>query len=156
MINPFQYANKSEHSLQVSLFMWTNMAARYGFKVADDISSYNKSQSELDEENGIDNGIYSLRWLHAVPNGGKRDSSVAASLKAEGVKPGVADIFWPLPKSKWHGLYIEFKAPGKLENTSLYQRAFRLHCVDNGYAYFVFDDWRDAASCVRKYYEGKI
>ena len=50
-----------------------------------------------------------LEWLHAIPNGGKRDKIEAAHLKAQGVKSGVPDLFLPVPKGDYHGLYIEMK-----------------------------------------------
>ena len=50
-----------------------------------------------------------LHLMHAIPNGGKRDIRTAARLKAEGVKPGVPDIFLPIPRGGKHGLYIELK-----------------------------------------------
>jgi hypothetical protein len=54
----------------------------------------------------------SLRWLHAIPNGGQRHIAVAAKLKAEGVKRGVPDLCLPVPRGTFHGLYLELKAPG--------------------------------------------
>lgn len=50
-----------------------------------------------------------LRLLHAIPNGGKRLKSEAARLQAMGVKPGVPDLCLPVPRGKYHGLYIELK-----------------------------------------------
>ena len=50
-----------------------------------------------------------LEWLHAIPNGGKRDKIEAAHLKAQGVKSGVPDLSLPVPKGDYHGLYIEMK-----------------------------------------------
>ena len=55
-------------------------------------------------------GIYpELQWLHAIPNGVKRNKIEAAHLKAQGVKSGVPDLFLPVPKGDYHGLYIEMK-----------------------------------------------
>ncbi len=53
-----------------------------------------------------------LRRMFHVPNGGKRDRVTAARMKAEGVKPGVPDIMLPVPRGKYHGLWIELKADG--------------------------------------------
>lgn len=61
-----------------------------------------------------------FRLLFAIPNGGKRNIVVARKLRAEGVKPGVPDLF--LPVSMWiddkvwstfsRGLFIEMKRKG--------------------------------------------
>lgn len=51
-----------------------------------------------------------LKWIHAIPNGGHRSKATAGKLKAEGVTPGVSDIFVPIPSARFHGMYIEMKA----------------------------------------------
>ena len=51
-----------------------------------------------------------LRWLHHIPNGGKRSKSEAARFRAAGVKAGVSDVFLPCARGGYHGLYIEMKA----------------------------------------------
>lgn len=43
-----------------------------------------------------------LKWIHAIPNGGKRGYKTAKSLKDEGVKSGIFDIFLPIPKGDYH------------------------------------------------------
>lgn len=50
-----------------------------------------------------------LQWTFAVPNGGDRYIAVAAKLKAEGVKPGVLDVWCPCPVGEFHGLVVEMK-----------------------------------------------
>lgn len=50
-----------------------------------------------------------LHLLYAIPNGGARSKAAAGKLKAEGVKPGVPDLCLPVPRSTWHGLYLEMK-----------------------------------------------
>lgn len=50
-----------------------------------------------------------LKLLHHIPNGGKRNAVEAARLKAMGVKAGVPDLFLPVPRGGYAGLYIEMK-----------------------------------------------
>lgn len=54
-----------------------------------------------------------LENLFAIPNGGLRNRVVAAKLKRGGVKAGVLDVFLAVPSGKYHGLFIEMKAPGR-------------------------------------------
>lgn len=59
-----------------------------------------------------------LKLLHAIPNGGHRHLVVARKLKAEGVKSGVPDLFLPVARQNYHGLYIEMKTPkGKIQDS---------------------------------------
>ena len=50
-----------------------------------------------------------LALLYHCPNGGDRHPAVAAKLKALGVKKGVPDLFLPVARGGWHGLYVELK-----------------------------------------------
>ena len=72
----------SEHDEQAALFTW----AAY--------------QSNIYPE---------LTLLHAIPNGGKRHIGTAVKMKAEGVRAGVPDVFLPVARGGYHGLYIEMK-----------------------------------------------
>lgn len=74
------------------------------------IPTEHQEQCALFEWAAWQEGVWpELRLLHAIPNGGKRDIRTAARLKAEGVKPGVPDIFLPVSRGGKHGLYIELK-----------------------------------------------
>jgi hypothetical protein len=46
---------------------------------------------------------------YAIPNGEYRPKIIAAKLKKTGVKPGVPDLCFALPKGNFSGLYIEMK-----------------------------------------------
>lgn len=47
--------------------------------------------------------------IYAIPNGGKRDHTTAAEMKAEGVVSGVPDLHIPVPRNGYASLYIEMK-----------------------------------------------
>ncbi|MGN1138296.1 MAG: VRR-NUC domain-containing protein [Ruminococcus sp.] len=50
-----------------------------------------------------------LALIFHIPNGGSRNKIEAVNLKRQGVKAGVPDICLPVPRGKYHGLYIEMK-----------------------------------------------
>lgn len=74
--------NDYEHQEQVDLFYW--------------VALYESHYPEL--------GL-----MFAIPNGGQRNVLVAMKMKAEGVKAGIPDIFLPVAKQGFHGLFIEMK-----------------------------------------------
>jgi hypothetical protein len=51
-----------------------------------------------------------LDLLFHIPNGGHRSRSQGAILKLAGVRAGVPDLFLPVPRAPYHGLWIEMKA----------------------------------------------
>lgn len=70
-----------EHDIQVAFFQWVDFQNQYP----------------------------DLKSAFAIPNGGKRNISVAKKLKAEGVRSGIPDIFIPVAKQGYNGLFIEVK-----------------------------------------------
>ena len=91
-----------------------------------------------------------LRLLFHIPNGGKRGKVEAARFKAEGVKPGVPDLFLPVARGGRHGLFIEMKRQ-KGGRLSPDQRAWLDALRAQGYAAYVAYGWKDAAALIEKY-----
>ena len=83
-----------------------------------------------------------LKWLLAVPNGGKRSAITARLLKLEGVKAGVADLFLPVAVGAFHGMWIEMKAPGGTVKQN--QEQFHIDMKAAGYYCVVAWDWVEA------------
>ncbi len=89
--------------------------------------------------------------MFAIPNGGLRNASVAAKLKAEGVKPGISDIFLPIARGVYHGLFIEMKRPKPRGVPTKEQEAFFSHLDSAGYAYAVCYGWQAAVAALSRY-----
>jgi len=169
-------ASNTEHAHQRALFAWAQIARRYGFTAADDPRCYSEMgypqstyginlRSEPNPSGKglrwIDDGgrepIEELEWLHAIPNGGRRDGFTAALMKAEGVKKGICDVFLPMTCRAFAGLYIEMKRPkakGQRNGaTSDVQNEFIAYARRQGYAVSVCFDWLAASREIVKYVE---
>jgi len=101
-----------------------------------------------------------INKLFAIPNGGARDAGTGAMMKAEGVKPGVPDLFLPQPSRTFAGLFIEMKKPGEqtTKNGGLSERQVEvcnmLH--DSGYRVEVCYSWREAAVVLVHYLKHEL
>lgn len=89
----------------------------------------------------IDNPDVGLAY--AVPNGGRRHIGTAVKLAAEGLKPGVPDICWPVPRYPYHGLYIEMKR-AKGGSVSPEQKAWVSRLREQGYLVEVCHGFEEA------------
>ena len=82
--------------------------------------------------------------LFAVPNGGRRDATTAAKLKAEGVVAGVADLILLKSNRDYGALLIEMKTRKGRQRDSQKQWEDTV-CADSEYKYVVcrsFDDFK--------------
>ncbi len=93
--------------------------------------------------------IKELRWMHAIPNGGKRNAREGARLKAQGAKSGVWDIFLPLPLNGVSGLYIEMKSGNNKLTEN--QKEFGEAMKNNGYQCNVCYSWIEAKKVISDY-----
>jgi hypothetical protein len=123
-----------EHRAQVALVQWANLTrvpksgdVVFGSKIGD--------------------------YLFAIPNGLRVRPAQAGKAKAEGLKAGVWDLFLPLARLGYLGLFIESKsAEGYLSPD---QRDFRERADLAGYATVVYyGDFERAADCLKAYLEG--
>lgn len=130
MLTPEQLAKSgSEHAHQVALFQWIAL------------------------EGGVQ--YPELKWLFAIPNGGDRRPSVAAAMKAEGVKPGVPDLCLPLPKGIYPSLWLEMKRPvlwgTKGGGRSDKQIEWHAMLLTYGHAVVVTYGWKAASRALMDY-----
>ena len=140
MITPEMLARSgTEHGEQAALFCWAGLPE-------------------------VRNRFPCLRWMFAIPNGGQRNKAVAGMLKAEGVKPGVADVMLPVTQRgytshysdpnaiRYAGLFIEMKrANGKPSDIKESQADFREFVLSQGYKHVVAFGWRQAAKAIEEY-----
>lgn len=158
-MRPCQIAKTSESSHQKAYFAWCAVAAQFGAVAADCWA----------QGHGIPTTgkpIPALRWVHAIPNGGSRGDTKksreirGSQLKAEGVKPGVLDVFIPYRSNHWdkNGLYIEFKKPILKPKTSKgkgglkpEQIEFRDWVISQNFATAVAYTWLEAVNFTKTY-----
>lgn len=97
----------------------------------------------------MENRYPELRLMFHVPNGGKRNLSEAKRLKAAGVKSGVPDLFLPVARGKWFGLFIEMKY-GK-NTTTKNQKEWIADLTEQGYRVEVCYGWEQASKIIEEY-----
>lgn len=101
-----------------------------------------------------------LKWpelalLYHCPNGGSRNKIEAARLKGQGVKAGVPDVFLPVPKGGYHGLYIEMKKQHG-GTVSPEQKEWIANLREQGYRVEVCKGFQSAADVIEAYMEERL
>lgn len=115
-----------EHFEQVELFAWSRREVRR---------------------------VPELNLLFAIPNAGKRTKSAGGKLKAEGMRAGVPDLCLPVPRGKYHGLYIELKVEGGRPTES--QKQWLNDLAAQGYCACLCVGWEEAKSTIENYLEAQ-
>jgi hypothetical protein len=116
----------TEHQLQVLVFRWAALAQR---------------------------AYPQLRWLFAVPNGGKRTPRQGRWMKAEGLRRGVPDVWLPVPRGKHPGLVIEHKV-GDNDMTDE-QAEWAVGLEQLGWRVVVSRSFEDSRLAIVNYLEGR-
>lgn len=94
-------------------------------------------------------------WLFAIPLGGKRHIVTAMRMRATGSKRGVADLFLPVARHGYHGMFIELKLPerrnqkngGRSDDQIKWQAAL----TGQGYHYVVAYGWFEVVAAICAY-----
>ena len=96
-----------------------------------------------------------LKWMHSIPNGAflagnkLQRAKQMNRLKAQGLTPGILDIFLPMITHEWPGLYIEMKA-GKNKLTEQ-QSEFKVYAEEQGYKCEVCYSSEEAINVIKEY-----
>lgn len=88
-----------------------------------------------------------------IPNGGSRKNAYEGwRLKEQGVRAGVSDLFLPVPKKQYHGLWIEFKAtPPFNAAVSKEQKEWIGQMQIQGYQARICLGLKEAMDCLNEY-----
>jgi len=107
-----------------------------------------------------------LELLHAIPNAARRTKRERGRLLAEGLKAGVWDLFLPVPRCGFAGLYLETKiherrpVGGKVRmvKTSLTpaQRDWQQRVREQGYCCRVYHNLEELEAILIDYLEGRL
>ena len=92
-----------------------------------------------------------LNMLHCSLNGVKLSGTQAKIAKGQGMLSGVPDLFLPVPKNGFHGLFIEMKSEkGRLTDN---QHWFLTNADSLGYKTAVCYSAKEAISAIQAYYD---
>lgn len=104
---------------------------------------------------------YPQHHMIAIPNGqwiageGKRRFALINKYKAEGLTPGVSDLFLCVPKNGQHGMWLEMKAQGKTASSlSPAQQQWGCDMINAGYAAVWASGFEEAKEIIEEYLKG--
>jgi hypothetical protein len=99
-----------------------------------------------------------LDLLHAIPNGFQlpgnvptwKRAQIVNHMKDEGLLPGIPDLFLPVARKGWHGLYLEMKSRTGTVRPEQVALLDRLH--EQGYLATVCRSFEEAKEAIEEYY----
>ena len=95
-----------------------------------------------------------LNMLHCSLNGVKLSGTQAKIAKGQGMLSGVPDLFLPVPKNGYHGLFIEMKSEkGRVTEN---QHWFLTNAESVGYKTAVCYSAKEAISAIQAYYDQEM
>lgn len=90
-----------------------------------------------------------LKLLFHIPNERRCDPRQGKNLQRMGVRRGVPDLFLPVPRGQYHGLFIELKT--ETGTTTDEQNWWGEHLLNQGYFWEVCHGWESAARVLEWY-----
>lgn len=96
-----------------------------------------------------------LELAFHVPNGGWRHPATAATFRALGVRPGVPDVWLPVPRGGYTGLVLELKSPTGKGRVRPEQDAWLKALRAEKWATLVATQWEAAANAIALYLRGE-
>lgn len=91
--------------------------------------------------------------LGALPNGhGQIGHATLRGYNSLGFRAGMPDIYWYLPRGKYHGLFIELKTMKRISRPSQEQVLMRQVLEKNGYFVEFCRGFINAIKAVERYY----
>lgn len=84
-----------------------------------------------------------------IPNEGKRSPQRGALMKRMGLRKGFPDLFVPMPRGGFHGLFLEMKAKGG--KTTKEQEEWLSLLNENGYAVCVAVGANEGIEKIKRY-----
>jgi REP element-mobilizing transposase RayT len=93
-----------------------------------------------------------LELMFAIPNGAYKSKYAQKLFKSTGLKAGVLDVFFPVPRCGFNGMFIEFKSEsGRLSPA---QKWWIENLRKQGYLVTTCRDWELAGVMVTAYLKG--
>ena len=121
------------------------------------IAKANKGKADISEHNLQMKCVryfrlkYKKYLIYAIPNGGYRTRTTAKKLKLEGVVAGIPDLFIPVARQGFHGMYIEMKN-GKAGKISKEQKKIMELLENFGYKVVLCRDFDQFMKEVDEYF----
>jgi len=110
-------------------------------------------KSEEDEQSTLfDYASYQPEpWnlMFSIPNGGFRSKKTGAKMKRTGLKAGVPDIFLPVMRGKYGGLFIEMKSEKGIVQAN--QKEWHIKLRAQGYKCEICRGFEQAVKTIEKY-----
>ena len=118
------------------------------------MSEYNEQCCVMDWAEAMTPRYPELALLNSSANGVRVPIGLAVKMKKAGLKKGYPDLFLPVPRGKFHGLYVEQKIKGGRQSEE--QKWWEARLRQLGYAYFLCWDSRATCEVIEGYLKGDM